>query len=78
MLHRAFEAWRSEFWPPIAAESALTLVSTLARKCAWLSMGLARRQFAIAVPGVWFTCLIARQCHLFGCIWSPSLLGKLG
>ena len=51
-LRRLSEAWRSEFWPPAAAESALALVSTLARKCAWLSIGIARRQFAIAVPGV--------------------------
>ena len=49
---RLSEAWRSEFWPPAAAESALALVSTLARKCAWLSIGIARRQFAVAVPGV--------------------------
>lgn len=52
MLSRMTEAWRSEFWPPAAAESALALVSVLARKCAWLSVGVPRRQFAIAVPGV--------------------------
>ncbi len=49
----------------MAAESALVLVSTLARKCAWLSMGLARRQFAIAVPGVM---LYAFPCRTVLCI----------
>ena len=65
-LCRLSEAWRSEFWPPAAAESALALVSTLARKCAWLSIGVARRQFAIAVPGVrcrfiHFQCFLHRK-----------------
>ena len=64
-LRRLSEAWRSEFWPPAAAESALALVSTLARQCAWLSIGIARRQFAIAVPGV--------RSRLLCCTVPPAL-----
>lgn len=58
------EAWRSEFWPPVIAESALATVTDLARKCAWLADPTARRQFAIAVPQV----LPVKQAHNAGLV----------
>jgi hypothetical protein len=45
-------AWREEFWPPCAAEAAVTQLQALLRRCAWLGTPLQRRAYMEAVPKV--------------------------
>ncbi|BDA46253.1 probable RAD50-interacting protein 1 [Coccomyxa sp. Obi] len=81
---RSTEAWRSEFWPPGIAESALAIVTDLARKCAWLADPTARRQFAIAVPQEVLRKLLQRLTRLaktaedFRALTSPGWAPRIG
>lgn len=68
-LHR-LEAWRLEFWPSVAADAVLNVVTGGLKRAGWLPSLHQRRAYLTTVPQVRNCCCSMTCCNVKDAGWN--------